>query len=104
MYFALQGSYNYVYLAISELYVELYSSLANELNLFRVYMKVSFMWIYLWSGFSSLNKSPSCGLQQILLTIALKFRFLWFCLPIGNAIIFLLLFCTWVSCKVQARV
>ena len=33
MDFALQGSYNYVYLAISELYVELYSSLANELNL-----------------------------------------------------------------------
>ena len=57
MDFALQGSYNYVYLAISELYVELYSSLANELNLFRVYMKVSFMWIYLWSGFPSLNKS-----------------------------------------------
>ena len=38
MDFALQGSYNYVYLAISELYVELYSSLANELNLFRVYI------------------------------------------------------------------
>ena len=50
MDFALQGSYNYVYLAISELYVELFSSLANELNLFRVYMKVSYMSIYLWSG------------------------------------------------------